>query len=182
MLSQPGVKDEAPKPEFPEVESPKAGQPSPKQECLKLLEAIFDCLEVSDENRVLKESPKLQLLLYFDEAHTLTDEHSTWIVHNPDSWNAYEVLLSALNSFACPQVFSLFLSTNSRMSVLAPTPGQHKSSRAKESSDHLNAPFTELPFDCHRDLPVDLTITAHKQVTSTDVSKVEFMSKFGRPL
>lgn len=182
MLSQPGAKDDPPKAEVPKVKSPKAEQPTPKQECFKLLEAIFDCLEDSEENRLLKRSPKLQLLLYFDEAHTLTDGQSNWIVHNPDSWNAYEVLLSALNSFACPPVFSLFLSTNSRMSVLAPTPGQHKSSRAKESSDHLNAPFTELPFDCHRNLPVNLTITAHKQVTLTDVSKVEFMSKFGRPL
>lgn len=140
ILSQPGVKDEPPKAEFLKVKSPKAEQPRPKQECLKLLEAIFDCLEDSDENRLLKKSPKLQLLLYFDEAHTLTDGQSNGIVHNPDSWSAYEVLLSALNSFACPQVFSLFLSTNPHMSVLAPTPGQpYQETRTMDTDDERRA-------------------------------------------
>lgn len=153
---------------------------SDNTEYKKLIALISSRLKPSERNS--KTQGRIRLLLYFDEAHTLTNVVSTWIKENPEGRNAYEVLLGCLNEFPYETVFSLFLSTNSHMSALAPTREQHKSLRALSPDANFNAPFTELPFDCHPDLPINVTNNTPPALKLEQVSTVEFMCKFGRPL
>ena len=114
--------------------------------------------------------------MYFDEAHMLTTDVSKANV----LWQGkdlYDCLLSHLNHFVEYPVFSIFLSTNSSLSDLAPPTREAKSSRARNALDHVQAPITETPFDCSPTLYV-----VPNTLKWQDVCKIEFMAQFGRPM
>jgi hypothetical protein len=74
-------------------------------------------------------------------------------------------------------IFVIFLSTRFNISNLA-TPGPlARSGRARENIDVLQAPVTETPFDCYPNL-----LIKPGELGLEDVSQVEFMARFGRPM
>ena len=87
-------------------------------------------------------------------------------------------VFSLLNQYVGYPIFTVFLSTNSSLSNLAPPSRQAKSSRARNASEYVQA-ITEVPFDCSPGFYVE-----PDTLTWQDVSKiqVEFMAQFGRPL
>jgi hypothetical protein len=89
------------------------------------------------------------IVLYFDEANAL---HKSFTEDGP---SYYFALLLALKTLG-PGIFGIFLSTKSSMADFAPTAERHPSTRGdgKSTEDVLLAPFTELPFDVHPELPV----------------------------
>ena len=116
---------------------------------------------------------KVEILMYFDEAHVLTNTSST----NTESGKTlYNVFLSVLNDYVHKPFFVLFLSTTSHISRLAPTRVQAMSSRAA-SSGVLQAPITETPFDCKPEIMVTQNTHSLDQVRS-----LRFLARFGRPL
>ncbi|KAF8519711.1 hypothetical protein JB92DRAFT_2897710 [Gautieria morchelliformis] len=116
----------------------------------------------------------VKLMFYFDEASTLTRGKAP---SNPDNKNLYDILCSCFNTFRTYPLFVIFLSTSSHIEALAPSGPLANSARARINADGLQAPITEVAFDCHKDFP----IKSH-QYTLQEVSDVAFMAKFGRPL
>lgn len=88
----------------------------------------------------------------------------------------HSVLLSVLNDLRENQIFALFPATSSHMGQFAP-PRDLPSGARQSHSERLEAPITELPFDCGPLLPVQVGSLYLK-----DVSSVYFMAQFGRPL
>ena len=76
-----------------------------------------------------------------------------------------------------PSLYLSFIFQQLPMSQLAPLRLLGRSARAREIADGLQAPITETPFDCS---PV-FTIKPG-QLTPQDISKVEFLAQFGRPM
>lgn len=114
-------------------------------------------------------------MIYFDEAHTLTNYPT-----DPKDLNGkdlYDCLLSCLVHFIDQSLFTIFLSTNSSLSNLAPPSRDAKSARARDASKNLQAPITETPFDCYPGFLVQPDTLSWR-----DVSTIQFMAKFGRPL
>lgn len=112
------------------------------------------------------------VVMYFDESHALFDKTAT------NGGTYYDALLGALADLSmngADLIFSVFLSTNSRLKQFAPTPGRMLSNRA-QAEGHL-APFTELSFDCHPSFPIK-----ESEWTMKEIVHLEFMCKFGRPL
>ena len=141
-----------------------------KKELIQLLKRIDDCCESMDGY----ENDDVKLMLYFDEAHVLTQRN---VPNDPYEKNMYDVLCSCLNSFLFFPVFAIFLSTTSNTKELAPARSVATSARAHESSNALQGPITETPFDCSSRFPIALGTLKLR-----DVSKVEFMAQFGRPM
>ncbi|KAI6037804.1 hypothetical protein EDC04DRAFT_2700044 [Pisolithus marmoratus] len=119
----------------------------------------------------------IKVLLYFDEAHELG-----YVIPDdkePDynrKKRLYDVLCSSLNHFrACP-IFTLFLSTQSSLGLLAPSAEVARSSRQRDMLP-LQAPFTELPFDCHPSFPLRPGTLNLEQL-----GDLAFVARFGRPL
>ncbi|THH19412.1 hypothetical protein EW146_g1745 [Bondarzewia mesenterica] len=119
-------------------------------------------------------SQPIKLMLYFDEAHVLAQSKAP---KNEDDKTLYDVLLSCLNDLRSLPMFSIFLSTNSHVAYFAPIQHLARSARARSNNAHLQAPITETPFDCHPSFPI-----RPNQFTLADVTTVEFMARFGRPL
>jgi len=131
-----------------------------------------------------KESSKKRcaFFIYIDEAHTLTGDPPKW--NNSRSRSAYHCLGSALTYMKTLPVFTLFLSTNSKLKSLAPTTASHPSARVFGDESILFPPYTELPFDifteklCERLEKKDSSSSmALKKLCSTEV-----LVRFGRPL
>lgn len=114
----------------------------------------------------------VDILIYFDEAHTLTER----LVSSSGPKTLYNVLLSVLNDYRGDPLFIVFLSTNSHLANFAPPPMQANSARASRSGV-LHTPITETPFDCAPNLTV-------KQYAYTrgETGQVHFIARFGRPL
>jgi hypothetical protein len=74
------------------------------------------------------------------------------------------------------QMFSIFLSTNSNLGAFAPSQDCFPLERATNADD-VQPPYTELPFDCHPDFPIQ-----PEQLSLEDTSKLAFLCRFGRPL
>jgi hypothetical protein len=118
----------------------------------------------------------VQILLYFDEAHQLSD---TDIKGDDTGQNLYHLLTSALSSLSASNLFVITLSTNSCLAKFSPPFHKHPSARKAGFTDSLQAAFTELPFDILVDnklfiLPGEMTLA--------EVAEHSFMVKFGRPL
>lgn len=117
----------------------------------------------------------VKIVIYFDEAHVLTNPEEG---HDPEEKTPYDILCGCLSNFAGGEVFFLFLSTSSHLNMAKLAPGRALSISARAADTAIvQAPITETPFDCHPDLP--LWPQAHRV---GDLSSIEFMSRFGRPL
>lgn len=86
-------------------------------------------------------------------------------------------LYRAMNNLLGSPIFFVVMSTQSRMTVLAPTPTLHPSHRYSEAASHLNAPISECPFDCFVPNEIDLS-----RVKAETLSNPIFLALFGRPL
>jgi hypothetical protein len=129
-----------------------------QRELKALLSTIDMHMEPSDNSR-----DHVKVVLYFDEAHVLADTHA--------------VLCSCFNAFLDNPVFVIFLSTNFDVEKLVPSGELAKSARAHNNADILQAPITETPFDCARELYI-----FPKQYKLDQTYSIEFMSMFGRPV
>ena len=116
----------------------------------------------------------IKIVMYFDESHTLSEKPAS---PDPDDKSLMEVLCTAVDHLRSRPFFVIFLSTNPHLHSLAPSGRFAKSARARENWESLQAPITEVPFDCSPNLRVD-----PNQVTLEDTSSLEFMAQFGRPL
>lgn len=122
-----------------------------------------------------QEGGRVRLVLYFDEAHDLTEE---LVEHKKTTRSAYMAMCSAINAFASLRLFVIFLSTNSNLAKYAPSKSLFWSARALKSPWGLQPPFVELPFD----ISERGYIVRGGEKSLEDVCKIEFMVKFGRPL
>jgi hypothetical protein len=138
-----------------------------RNELALLLKCIDDCCESITENNDVK------LMIYFDEAHVLARK----VPKDPEEKDTYDVLCSCFNLFLPLPIFVIYLSTSSYISQLAPSGSLAGSARARDNADALQAPVTEIPFDCSPDFPI-----IPDKLGLNDVCKVEFMAKFGRPM
>jgi hypothetical protein len=114
------------------------------------------------------ENPKI--VVYFDESHVLSMDTNF-------GKTQYDHLAKALNRLVAKPIFTIFLSTNSHINQLAPSPGMEKSARARNDPLVLQAPITELPFDCSPEFPLQPGM-----LSLAETSKIGFMAQFGRPL
>ncbi|KAJ7132267.1 hypothetical protein C8R44DRAFT_773589 [Mycena epipterygia] len=127
----------------------------------------------------------VKILLVLDEAHTLADQ---W-VHDPNSKTGPQgtpiprsflsVLDRVLNSIRTYPIFTVYLSTNSKLGGLAPLRSRHPSSRMQHP-EQLIPPLTELT-----DLDVFVEAETKKVlehgVTLNKVCDPILVSSFGRP-
>ncbi|TFK36232.1 hypothetical protein BDQ12DRAFT_254389 [Crucibulum laeve] len=115
----------------------------------------------------------VRLVLYFDEAHCLSDSR----IYN-NTRNYYDALCSALNEFNQAPIFAIMISTNSSLSRFSPQNAHHSARVVNAKEDTLQVPFSEMPFDClHDGKPVFIPgMKIH------DIEQVKFMVQFGRPL
>jgi hypothetical protein len=111
-----------------------------------------------------------RLVMYFDEARVLTSREV-------GDCSMYHTLCQVMNEWQTQRIFTLFLSTNSRLSRFAPPGRLHPSDRVVARHTPQN-PFTEMPFDC---LPGGKCLFT-RGITLEDVSTIEYVVKFGRPL
>lgn len=115
----------------------------------------------------------VDIFIYFDAAHTLTECHP---FDRPSSHTYYNVLCSVLTDFFTEPVFVVFLSTTSRIGASASPRCPEEAAHAL-ASDVPQALITETPFDCAPNILV-------RQDTHTrqEVADPRFMARFGRPL
>lgn len=118
------------------------------------------------------------IVLYFDESHVLHKALDPLETKTPRS-TRYTTLCWALNLMANTKgVFYLFLSTNSHLVKFAPIPSLFPSARLNaEDADHLQAPYTELPFDCCDSLPI-----RSGTLDLAQSNELAHLCQFGRPL
>ncbi|KAI0730731.1 hypothetical protein C8Q76DRAFT_792879 [Earliella scabrosa] len=133
----------------------------------------------------------LHILMYFDEAHVLTNplleqtrptgkratpttSKSTLAENSSSSEGktALGVLFSALDDCRDLGLFTLFLSTQPTLQDFA-TP----STRHRKSAGSMHAPITETPFDCFGPRQLDPS-----KLCARDVGDVTLMACFGRPM
>lgn len=113
---------------------------------------------------------KIDILIYFDEAHELIKAGDT------EGTSLYGTFLSVINCYRDYPVFILFLSTVPLVVEFTPALSWSSSARASKSGEP-QAPFTETPFDCAENiLVVDY---AHDR---EEIAQLHFMARFGRPL
>ncbi|XP_006456839.1 hypothetical protein AGABI2DRAFT_122728 [Agaricus bisporus var. bisporus H97] len=122
------------------------------------------------------------ILFYFDEAQHLTAFTVTKGEKEPRR-TAYQCLCKAFTYMLDVPVFTLFLSTYSRLSEFSPSARNFWSARllastSKESNDNLNAPFVELPFDAWK----SPTIVKEGSHSGDEICSLRFMARFGRPM
>ncbi|CCM07240.1 uncharacterized protein FIBRA_09586 [Fibroporia radiculosa] len=119
------------------------------------------------------------MILYFDEAHTLTNATIS-AAEGGMSKSRFDALTSALNCFLGVRLFAIVLSTNSRMHGFSPAQEKHPSDRVRRvARDYLQAPYTELPFDCLQD---DKPFIKDRQFTLSEACDLSVVCRFGRPL
>ena len=87
----------------------------------------------------------------------------------------YSHLLRAINYIRDQPIFFVLLSTHPRMSALAPSREMADSARYIENVPRLPSPFTETPFDCHKNID-------GSTFTFDMLSDIAHLSQYGRPL
>ncbi|KAF6751649.1 hypothetical protein DFP72DRAFT_1047598 [Ephemerocybe angulata] len=114
---------------------------------------------------------RLSLLLYVDEAHTLSNRRL-----RSAQYSLYDGMLKAVAEYSTQNFFLLVLSTSSHLDRFAPPARLANSMRQQRAN--LVAPFTEMPFDCHPKLRKRLK----PDLNLSDIQQFEFIAQFGRPL
>ncbi|KAH9934115.1 hypothetical protein B0H21DRAFT_825752 [Amylocystis lapponica] len=120
----------------------------------------------------------LKVLLYFDEVHVLSDLTVEKTADGPEC-NYFDALISSLRYLIGVPVLTIVLSTNSDLSKLSPPSFSHPSARVSAENIMLLPPWTESPFDA---IEEGRPFVRENTVTLDQVSKVEFMINFGRPI
>lgn len=117
---------------------------------------------------MIGEENVVDVVIYFDEAHTLLTEKCEDEAKGP-GWSSYDNLCWAA-TFCCEfPIFFIFLSTGSGLPQFSLT-------KRKADKADLNTPIHEMPFDCHPQ-------KVQKGKRSMDeTASIPFMAKFGRPL
>ena len=144
------------------------------REALGAFNKLSSTIDSSIEGRQHFPNNQIKVVLYFDEAQTLSDEMAPKNIENK---SLYDVLCSAFDHLRSASLFIIFLSTNSRLDKLVPGGPLARSARARENWHALQAPITETPFDCSPDFPI---IPGTMKLEET--CDVAFMARFGRPL
>ncbi|KAL4079270.1 hypothetical protein J3A83DRAFT_4368016 [Scleroderma citrinum] len=139
-----------------------AGPGTNLKELLMVLDTVCDFPKLKD----------VKVMLYFDEAQEL--HHA--IPDNEQGKTLYDIMWSSLVHFKSPSVFTIFLTTQPSVTLLAPFP-KMATSALLSIRRALQAPITETPFDCHPDLPLRLG-----QLKLEDLGELPFLARFGRPL
>jgi hypothetical protein len=112
----------------------------------------------------------VRLIMYFDEAHTLSRH-----IRN-DRRSFYDALCAALSSLESPRLFSIMLSTNFSLCNLSPSQFNY---RVYQGLGYpTQAPWTEMNFD----FPFDDPIICPKEYSLAELASTEMIVKFGRPL
>ena len=142
-------------------------------EQLNGLLSAMDSLVGSPDMTTEGTSEPIKLMFYFDEASSLMQAHGP---QDTDK-NCYDILCSSFDTFRHQPLFVIFLSTSFQIEALVPSGPMAASARARENAGGLQAPITEVVFDCGKDLPIE-----PHQYKLQEVCDVAFMAKFGRPL
>ncbi|PCH41897.1 hypothetical protein WOLCODRAFT_137609 [Wolfiporia cocos MD-104 SS10] len=132
---------------------------------MKCLDRLTRC-ETQDYS---DDKTSLRLVIYFDDAHTLMWYHMGARAYKCRS-SLYDALRCALNHMRKLPLFAVTLSTI--CNLIEPTPRE----ALVWGYDTLQAPYTELPFDC----PIDGRRAG--QCTLEDTCQLCFLSQFRRPL
>ncbi|KAI6137216.1 hypothetical protein F5141DRAFT_1231205 [Pisolithus sp. B1] len=129
-------------------------------------------LEALESICAFPKSDDVRVMLYFDEAHELG--HA--IPSDKQKRTMYDVVCSSLSSFRHCGIFALFLSTQFSLGLSAPSTEMSQLARQRRV-DSLQAPFTEMPFDCHPTFPL-----RPETLRLKDLEDLAFLARFGRPL
>ncbi|EMD31840.1 hypothetical protein CERSUDRAFT_127211 [Gelatoporia subvermispora B] len=137
----------------------------------RLLELMDQCVHESER---LKQTGCVKIICSVDEADVLA---LTSVPGNEQEGNLYEAFCTSLDVFRGLPIFFLFLSTNSQIALLAPPKRKLISEDAKKHFTSLIAPFTETPFNCSPNFPLDNVSYRLEEITT-----IGFMAQLGRPL
>lgn len=130
----------------------------------------------------------IRLLLVFDEASTLIDQH----YYNSFRWvfdNVLQIAWESGKSKYSPQqplpFMAIFLGTNSRVADFTP-PGEHASYRYFIRSMIVPRPFTSLAWDVHVGKPFQLRKRAaglrSASLRYNHLPTMDWLCRFGRPV
>jgi hypothetical protein len=120
---------------------------------------------------------KFLAIVYIDEAYSLQKAHPD---SDPKNRNPYFALMHVLGTIQNLPIFFIFLSTNYKLNLFAPTDANFPSLRIQKGRK-LIPPFFEVPFDA---FCCDFTekVKANNKLTLEGVCELEQMVKFGRPM
>ena len=120
--------------------------------------------------------PHLRVVIYIDEAQNLAPLPHQQAMHKRTAYDHFLVAIDKQRK-TCPGLFSLFLGTSAHISQLATSAHRSSSARARVGEAGLQAPITELPFDCHPGL-----FLKPEEFDLKKTSKISHLVMFGRPL
>ncbi|KAF8327719.1 uncharacterized protein EI90DRAFT_3066737 [Cantharellus anzutake] len=117
-------------------------------------------------------------IVYFDEAHQLTEPIPPGRKTDARSRSPYHNLGIVLSELIDFPVFFIFLSTSSHLQTFAPSPASHPSVRIAQGLP----PFTELPFDIFVGEVFETLKSQGKFFSLENVGQTSVMAGFGRAL
>ncbi len=124
---------------------------------------------------IIGEEKVVEVVIYFDEAHTLLTEKFDDEAKGPER-TSYDILCWAA-TFCCEYpIFFIFLSTNSSLPQFAAVKAKSTSERISIGKADLNTPINEIPFDCHPQK------VRKGRLSMGETASIPFMARFGRPL
>jgi hypothetical protein len=137
-------------------------------------DALSNAIDKCVHPRLPFDSGHIKIVMYFDESQRLSEESAS---SDPEDKSLMDVLCMAIDHLCSRPFFVIFLSTNSHLYSLAPSGRFAKSARARQHWGTLQAPITEVPFDCAPKSQIN-----PNELKLDDTSSIEFMAQFGRPL
>ena len=140
---------------------------------LAIATAAADLIKLIDPHFSNSNPPNAEscprIILSFDESHVLAEKKYS---EQP----LFFYLRRTLRALQGYPIFSLFLSMMSKISNFAPAVINDPSNRIVDGTLDIIPPFTELGFDQLANRLVE------NKYSIEDVSTLEFMARFGRPL
>ncbi|GJE95218.1 hypothetical protein PsYK624_113990 [Phanerochaete sordida] len=145
------------------------------------LESLVGAIKSRLSSSAMDDLPSVIILFTVDEVDSLSKvKMRRSNASNDAPLTAYDIFLSSLQGFdLCLPYFILTLSTHSRLDKHAPARRHHNPRRGGSLDAIHQAPWTELPFDCH---PNDKPLYTHGELTIDGAAKPSFMARFGRPM
>ena len=114
---------------------------------------------------------EVEVVIYFDEAHTLTE-----VLEYERQESLYDIFYWVTAFCHTEPVFFIFLSTEPSLAKFPASEDEANSARIARKSIDLNIPITETPFDCYPGT------VGKGQLLLKDITSVMFLARFGRPL
>ncbi|KAF8340879.1 hypothetical protein F5887DRAFT_1225825 [Amanita rubescens] len=124
---------------------------------------------------IIGEEKVVEVIIYFDEAHTLLTEKSEDEAKGPGLSSYANLCWAATFCYDSP-VFFIFLSTNSSLPHFAVVKAKSTSEPISICKAGLNTPINEMPFDCHPQK------VRKGKLSMDETASIPFMARFGRPL